>query len=255
MTTPTDPTTLRTALEALVDDTRALPEDAPDWRTDKADLYAAGWIDRGDAILAALATPAPAADERVYGDYDPVMQEAIDLITPAADEARCGFAGCGGVRDDVYHEPCLTGGVFHDHKACHPFQPAPTPAPPTPPATEPVAALVEAVDLLVQDMTAAPWLTTTDLFREWFRARLDAIVAAARAEGLDVEALAEALVRVRPYGGNPEAWARVQAEAIADAYLAARARRAGEADDARRQGAEAMEKAMARKVQNGGLTT
>jgi hypothetical protein len=59
-----------------------------------------------------------------------------DQPAPAADEARCAFVGCGGVRDDVFHEPCLPGGAFHDHKACHPFQPAPTPAPLTPPATE-----------------------------------------------------------------------------------------------------------------------
>ena len=77
-----------------------------------------------------------------YYDRHP-FQPALATPAPAADEARCAFVGCGGVRDDVFHEPCLPGGAFHDHKACHPFQPAPTPAPPTPPATEPVAALVE----------------------------------------------------------------------------------------------------------------
>ena len=69
---------------------------------------------------------------------------ALATPAPAADEARCAFVGCGGVRDDVFHEPCLPGGAFHDHKACHPFQPAPTPAPPTPPATEEGPAVVVA---------------------------------------------------------------------------------------------------------------
>lgn len=45
---------------------------------------------------------------------------------PAVDGTRC--AECGGVKDDVFHVPCLVGGPFHYVKTCHPFTP-PTPAP------------------------------------------------------------------------------------------------------------------------------
>ena len=140
---------------------------------------------------------------------------------PAADEARCAFVGCGGVRDDVFHEPCLPGGAFHDHKACHPFQPAPTPAPPTPPATEPVAALVEGNVYRLERV----------YHEDGSYSILPVPLAAARAE-VDVEALAEALDRL-PYR-DCEMWVNNDiptagfAHDLADAYLAARARRAGE---------------------------
>lgn len=45
---------------------------------------------------------------------------------PAVDGTRC--AECGGVKDDVFHVPCLVGGPFHYVKTCHPFTP-PTPDP------------------------------------------------------------------------------------------------------------------------------
>ena len=45
---------------------------------------------------------------------------------PAVDGTRCGE--CGGVKDDVFHVPCLVGGPFHYVKTCHPFTP-PTPDP------------------------------------------------------------------------------------------------------------------------------
>lgn len=37
-------------------------------------------------------------------------------------------------------------------------------------------------------------------------------------EGLDVERLARALVNIRPYGGNPDAWALIAARAVAAEY-------------------------------------
>ena len=165
MTTPTDPTTLRTALEALVGlvDCYGLDHYGGDWGCAEchpdSDMLVAGFQCGLHLARAVLATPAPAADE-----------------------ARCAFVGCGGVRDDVFHEPCLPGGAFHDHKACHPFQPAPTPAPPTPPATEPVAALVEGNVYRLERV----------YHEDGSYSILPVPLAAARAE-VDVEALALAL--------------------------------------------------------------
>lgn len=45
----------------------------------------------------------------------------------------------------------------------------------------------------------------------------DAIEAEARAS-LDVERLARAMVNIRPYGGNPDAWALVAARDVAAEY-------------------------------------
>lgn len=204
MTTPTDPTTLRTALEALVGlvDCYGLDHYGGDWGCAEchpdSDMLVAGFQCGLHLARAVLATPAPAADE-----------------------ARCAFVGCGGVRDDVFHEPCLPGGAFHDHKACHPFQPAPTPAPPTPPATEPVAALVEGNVYRLERV----------YHEDGSYSILPVPLAAARAE-VDVEALAEALDRL-PYR-DCEMWVNNDiptagfAHDLADAYLAARARRAEE---------------------------
>ena len=52
--------------------------------------------------------------------------------------------------------------------------------------------------------------------------RLRAALAAAPASpaGLDVERLARAMNKVRPYGGNPSEWAKVAAAAIAREYAA-----------------------------------
>ena len=207
MTTPTDPTTLRTALEALIADgieafrlTReyvgddVLP-DEPGW----------SWFDWAQRARAALATPAPAADEARCGHRNISFSEV-------------GCVDCGRLleRDTVMTDAPQ---VMHTN-------PAPTPAPPTPPATEPVAALVSE---LVGD------LRLSELGRDGrldiVARKLDAIVAAARAE-VDVEALAEALDGL-PYR-DCEMWVNNDiptagfAHDLADAYLAARARRAGE---------------------------
>ena len=229
MTTPTDPTTLRTALEALVQK----------------------WSDEAISAMSNGLTEQAVATEWCASD----LRAVLATPAPAADEARCAFVGCGGVRDDVFHEPCLPGGAFHDHKACHPFQPAPTPAPaadearcafpdcngrrgnilhnpgvgdtlddhpfqpaptpapptprkrplaeiaddligrmppPTPPATEPVAALVEKLMWTLNALVDETW--EQDDVDEVSR-YLDAIVAAARAE-VDVERLARSMVSV-----------------------------------------------------------
>lgn len=161
MTTPTDPTTLRTALEALVQK----------------------WSDEAISAMSNGLTEQAVATEWCASD----LRAVLATPAPAADEARCAFVGCGGVRDDVYHEPCLPGGVFHDHKACHPFQPDPTPAQTTPPATGTVAALVEAFvnDEMMERLALALGGAASSMTEGEFTARLDAIVAAARAEGQD----------------------------------------------------------------------
>jgi hypothetical protein len=54
------------------------------------------------------------------------LRAARPTPPPAVDGTRC--AECGGVKDDVFHVPCLVGGPFHYVKTCHPFTP-PTPDP------------------------------------------------------------------------------------------------------------------------------
>ena len=216
MTTPTDPTTLRTALEAW------LYEHAGNGHTINA--YA-------DIREAALGTIRRVAYLRCAND-----QSTHNLLTPApaADEARAEVCVVCGL-----HRVLCT---YYDR---HLFQPAPTPAPPTPPATEervthgrhcrctpcrredwtnpnlahcgmhgpscppvyapidltppatePVAALVEA---LAHDLTS--WVPVE--LKGAIRARLDAIVAAARAEGLDGLTVAMVADAIHPEGQGP----------------------------------------------------
>jgi hypothetical protein len=71
---------------------------------------------------------------------------------PAVDGTRC--AECGGVKDDVFHVPCLVGGPFHYVKTCHPF---------TPPAPDPdrLRALEAALDHAEKNLGVIA-LTLTD---------------------------------------------------------------------------------------------
>jgi hypothetical protein len=80
-------------------------------------------------------TPPPAVDwtrvdprQRTGNIGGPAVADHFARPTPppAVDGTRC--AECGGVKDDVFHVPCLVGGPFHYVKTCHPFTP-PTPAP------------------------------------------------------------------------------------------------------------------------------
>ena len=193
MTTPTDPTTLRTALEALVGlvDCYGLDHYGGDWGCAEchpdSDMLVGGFQCGLHLARAVLATPAPAADE---------ARAEVCVV--------CGL-----------HRVLCT---YYDR---HLFQPAPTPAPPSPPATEPVAALVEGNVYRLERV----------YHEDGSYSILPVPLAAARAE-VDVEALAEALDRL-PYR-DCEMWVNNDiptagfAHDLADAYLAARARRAEE---------------------------
>lgn len=114
MTTPTDPTTLRTALEALV---------------------SAAWMSDEDGSCVLCGYGFDPEDHTLTDCPVNLARAVLAPPAPAADEARCGFPDCGGRRGNILHNPGV-GDTLDDH----PFQPAP----PTAPATEPVAALVEA---------------------------------------------------------------------------------------------------------------
>lgn len=170
MTTPTDPTTLRTALvEALVRLVEPRWGMFPgDWAcvecVPTSDILRDGFLCGYHAARAALATPAPAADDARTRPHEPECPGgytgwecfcgAAPTPAPAADECEVFIASDGlpalrkrtPAADEArpWHEyipmsskrmgsPCQRCGQnsFHDN-----HQPAPTPAPPTPPATE-----------------------------------------------------------------------------------------------------------------------
>ena len=278
MTTPTDPTTLRTALEALVGlvDCYGLDHYGGDWGCAEchpdSDMLVGGFQCGLHLARAVLATPAPAADEaRCDGSHDflPLTcsrcgvrgtlnlsivgeDERLDITkthpdptpvppTPPATGTVERCAECGGVKDDVFHVPCLVGGPFHYVKTCHPF---------TPPAPEPSAALVEAHRMEASDPQGPDPEMCVVCGQGWGAHVWSAPLAAARAEGLDGLTVAMVADAIHPEGQGPtidccmgstveslyppDEAARLHRKHHEEAatrflaYLAARARRAGE---------------------------
>ena len=111
---------------------------------------------------------------------------------PAVDGTRC--AECGGVKDDVFHVPCLVGGPFHYVKTCHPF---------TPPAPEPSAALVEAHRMEASDPQGPDPEMCVVCGQGWGAHVWSAPLAAARAEGLDGLTVAMVADAIHPEGQGP----------------------------------------------------
>ena len=131
MTTPTDPTTLRTALEALVQK----------------------WSDEAISAMSNGLTEQAVATEWCASD----LRAVLPTPAPAADEARCGHDPAARGWDYWCIAPCHADGTCDGEcdpecnrcpDPCPTCQPDPTPVPPTPPATgtvERCAAGVEAV--------------------------------------------------------------------------------------------------------------